>query len=148
MRDSWANAGSDRPVPRLASQPQLAALGRPARPNPRDGSCFYCREQGDFIKESPKKKAPSKRCNRIGTSCFHGKREGHFVRDCPPKKCVDVRSRGPEQSSAHVTHLVSDHIDGALSKGVVERLGIAEGRSVELEGRLLEAETLEVQLGQ
>ena len=47
-----------------------------------------------------------------------------------------------------VTCLASDQIDGVLSKGVTERLGIAEGRIVELEGRLLEAETLEVQLRQ
>ena len=47
-----------------------------------------------------------------------------------------------------MTHLASDQIDGALSKGVTERLGIAEGRIVELERRLLEAETLEVQLRQ
>ena len=59
-----------------------------------------------------------------------------------------VRSRGPEQSSDQVTCLASDQIDGALSKGVTERLGIAEGRIVKLEGRLLEAETLEVQLRQ
>ena len=125
----------------LAGQPQLAAPARLAsltRPNPRDSSCFYCREQGHFIKECPKKRAPSKRCNQ----------EGHFVRDCPQKKCVDVRSRGPEQSNAQVTHLASDQIDGALSKGVTERLGIAERRTVELEGRLLEAETMEVQLCQ
>ena len=138
-------------LPSLAGQPQLAALARPAtstRPNPRDGSCFYCREQGNFVKECPKKRAPSRRCNRRGTSCFHCKQEGHFVRDCPQKKCVDVRNRGPEQSSAQVTHLASDRIDGALSKGVKERLGIAEGRIIELEGRLLEADTMEVQLRQ
>ncbi|KAK2164573.1 hypothetical protein NP493_1406g01016 [Ridgeia piscesae] len=96
--------------------------------------------QGHFIKECPKKRAPSKRCNCGGTSCFHCKQEGHFVRDCPQKKCVDVRSRGPEQSSAQVTHLATDQIDGALSKEVTERLGIAEGRIVELEGRLLEVQ--------
>ena len=138
-------------LPSLAGQPQLAAPARPAsstRPNPRDSSCFYCRKQGHFIKECPKKRAPSRRCNRIGTSCFHCKQEGHFVRDCPQKKCVDVRNRGPEQSSAQVIHLASNQIDGALSKGVTERLAIAEGRIVELEGRLLEAETLEVQLRQ
>ena len=138
-------------LPSLAGQPQLAAPARPASstgPNPRGGSCFYCREQGHFIKECPKKRAPSKRCNRRGTSCFHCKQEGHFVRDCPQKKCVDVRSRGPEQSSAQVTHLTSDRIHGALSKGVTERLGIAEGRIVELKGRLLDAKTLEVQLRQ
>ena len=138
-------------LPSLAGQPQLAAPARPAsstRPNPQDGSCFYCREQGHFIKECPKKRAPSKRCNRRGTSCFHCKQEGHFVRDCPQNKCVDVRSRRPEQISAQVTHLASDRIDGALSKEVTERLGIAEGRIVELEGRLLEAGTLEVQLRQ
>ena len=136
-------------LPSLAGQPQLAAPARPAsstRPNPRDSSCFYCRKQGHFIKECPKKWAPSRRCNRRGTSCFHCKQEGHFVRDCPQKKCVDVRNRGPEQSSAQVTHLASNQIDGALSKGVTERLAIAEGRIVELEGRLLEAETLEIQL--
>ena len=98
--------------------------------------------------ECPKKRALSKRCNRKGTSCFHCKQESHLVHDCPQKKCVDVRSRGPEQSSALVTHLASDRIDGTLSKGVTERLDIAEGRIVELEGRLLEAETLEVQLRQ
>ena len=59
-----------------------------------------------------------------------------------------MRKRGPEQSSAQVTHLASNQIDGTLSKGVTERLAIAEGRIVELEGRLLEAETLEVQLRQ
>ena len=31
-----------------------------------------------------------------------------------------MRSRGPEQISAQVTHLASDQIDGALSKGVTE----------------------------
>ena len=45
-----------------------------------------------------------------------------------------------------MTHLASGRIDGALSKGVTERLCIAEVRIVELEGRLLEAETLEVLL--
>ena len=138
-------------LPSLAGQSQLAALARPAsstRPNPRDGSCLYCREQGHFIKECPKKRAPSRRCNRRGTSCFHCNQEGHFVRDCPQKKCIDVRNRGPEQSNAQVTYLASDRKDGAFSKGVTERLGIAEGRIVELEGRLLEAETLEVQLRQ
>ena len=136
-------------LPSLAGQPQLPAPARPAsstRPNPRGGSCFCCWEQGHFIKECPKKRAPSKRCNRRDTYCFHCNQEGHFVRDCPQKKCVDVRSRGPEQSSDQVIHLASDRIDGALSKGVTERLGIAEGRIVKLEGRLLEAETLEVQL--
>ena len=59
-----------------------------------------------------------------------------------------MRSRGPEQSSAQVTCLASDRIDGALCKGVTERLGIAEGRIVELEGRLLETETTVVQLRQ
>ena len=142
-------------LPSLAGQPQLAALARPAsstRTNPRDGSCFYCREQGHFIKECPKKRAPSKRCNCGGTSCFHCKQEGHFVRDCPQKKCVDVRSRGPEQSSAQVTHLATDQTDGALSKEVTERLGIAEGRIVELEGRLLEVQlrqqVVSLQVGQ
>ena len=47
-----------------------------------------------------------------------------------------------------MTHLASDRIDGALSKGVTERLGIAQGRIVKLEGKLLDAETLEVQLRQ
>ena len=138
-------------LPSLAGHPQLAAPARPAsstRPNPRDGSCLYCREQGHFINECPTKRAPSKRCNRRGTSCFHCKQEGHFVRDCPQKKCVYVRSRGPEQSSAQVTHLASDRIDGTLSKGVTERLDVAERRIVELEGRLLDAETLEIQLRQ
>ena len=41
-----------------------------------------------------------------------------------------MRNRGPEQSSAQVTHLTSNQIDGALSKGVTERLAIAEGRIV------------------
>ena len=107
-------------LPSLAGHPQVAAPSRQAsstRTNSRDGSCFYCREQGHFIKECPKKRAPSKRCNCGGTSCFHCKQEGHFIRDCPQKKCVDVRSRGPEQSRAQVTHLASDRIDGALSKG-------------------------------
>ena len=137
-------------LPNLAGQLQLAAQAGPAnstRPNPRDGSCFYCREQGHFFRESPKKRTLSVPLSRRGSSCFHCKQEGHFVRDCP-QKCVDVRSRVSEQSSAHVTHLTSDQIDGALSKGVTERLSIAEGRIVELEGRLLEAETLEVQLRQ
>ena len=138
-------------IDQLPSQPQLAAPARPAsstKPNPRDGPCFNCREQGSFIKQCPKKRALSKRCNRRGTSCFNCKQEGHFVRNCPQKTCVDVQSRGPEQSSAQVTHLASDQIDGALSKGVTDGLGIAEGRTVELEGRLLEAETLEVQVRQ
>ena len=138
-------------LPSLAGQPQLAAPARPAsstRPNPRDGSCFYCRKHGHFVRECPKKRTSSVPLSRRGSSCFHGKQEGHFVHDCPQKKCVSVRSRGPEQSSAQVTCLASDQIDGALSKGVTERLGIAEGRIVELEGRLLEAETLEVQLRQ
>ena len=138
-------------LPSLAGQPQLAAHARPASwtsPNPRDGSCFYCRELGHFIRECPNKRTPSAPLSRRGSSCFCCKQEGHFVRDCPQKKCVDVRSRVSEQSSAQVTHLASDQIDGALSKGVTERLGIAEGRIVELEGRLLEAETTEVQLRQ
>ena len=138
-------------LPSLAGQPQLAVQARPAsstRPNPRDGSCFYCREHGHFVRECPNRRTPSVPLSRRGSSCFHGKQEGHFVRDCPQKKCVSVRSRGPEQSSAQVTCLASDQIDGVLSKGVTERLGIAEGRIVELEGRLLEAETLEVQLRQ
>ena len=46
-----------------------------------------------------------------------------------------------------MTHLASDRIDGALCKGT-ERLGIAEGRIVELEGRLSETETTVVQLRQ
>ena len=138
-------------LPSLAGQPQLAAPARPAssaRPNPRDGSCFYCRKHGHFVRECPKKRTPSVPLSRRGSSCFHGKQEGHFVRDCPQKKCVSVRSRGPEQSSAQVTCLASDQIDGALFKGVTERLGIAEGRIVELEGRLLKADTLEVLLRQ
>ncbi|KAK2177953.1 hypothetical protein NP493_570g01013 [Ridgeia piscesae] len=102
-------------LPSLAGQPQLAAPARSAsstRPNPRDGSCFYCMKQGHFIKECPKKRVPSKRCNRRGTSCFHCKQEGHFARDCPPKTCVDMRNSGPEQSSAQVTHLASDRNGG------------------------------------
>ena len=39
-----------------------------------------------------------------------------------------------------MTHLASDRIDGALSKGVTERLGIAQGRIVKLEGKLLDAD--------
>ena len=131
-------------LPSLAGQPQLAAQARPAsstRPNPRDGSCFYCSEHGNFVRECPNKRTPSAPLSRRGSSCFCCKQEDHFVRDCPQKKCVSVRSRGPEQSSAQVTHLASDQIDGALSKGVTERF-------VELEGGLLEAETLEVQLRQ
>ena len=136
-------------LPSLAGQPQLAAQARPASStNPRDGSCFYCREHGHFVRECPNRRTPSMPLSRRGSSCFHGKQEGHFVRDCPQKKCVSVRSRGPEQSSAQVTCPASDQVDGVLSKGVTERLGIAEGRIVELEGRLLEAETLEVQLRQ
>ena len=138
-------------LPSLAGQPQLAAQARPAsstRPNPRDGSCFYCREHGHFVRECPNKRTPSAPLSRRGSSCFCCKQEGHFVRDCQQKKCVSVRSRGPEPSSAQVTHLASVQIDGALSKAVTERLGIAEGRIVELEGRLLEADTLEVQLCQ
>ena len=43
-----------------------------------------------------------------------------------------MRSRGPEQSSAQVTHRASDRIDGTLSNGLTERLGIAEGRFAKL----------------
>ena len=139
-------------LPSLACQPRLAAPAKPARaaswtkPNPQDGSGFYCREQGHFIRECPKKTTPSMPVTRRGRSCFGCKQEGHFVRDCP-RKCGHVASGGPEQGNAPVSHLTSDHVVRVLSRGETEKLG-AEDRMVELEERLLEAETLEVQLRQ
>ena len=133
-------------------QPRLAAPVKPARaaswtkPNPQDGSCFYCRERGHFIRECPKKTTPSMPVTRRGRSCFGCKQEGHFVRDCP-RNCGDVASGGPEQGNALVSHLTSDRVVRVLSLGETQKLA-AEDRIVELEGRWLEAETLEVQLRQ
>ena len=47
-------------VTNLVSQPRVSAPVRPGRPSPsvrpnsRDGSCFYCKEQGHFIRDCPK----------------------------------------------------------------------------------------------